>query len=178
MTFYLVTLKKSIRIYFFICTCIPGLLSVIYKVLITSSRQYLIKRHINIITNQQICEKHHAFFVQREWKWKYWSKHKQTYIIGIRLIYINYLIANDYMYTHIEETERKVMRIKSLACINKPTFSSFSTGKGILVQNCWILSPTVNVSLITPWCFADTIQKKKNFTCSSSLIAHYYTHIN
>lgn len=50
--------------------------------------------------------------------------------------YINYLIANDYMYTHIEETERKVMRIKSLACINKPTFSSFSTGKGILVQNC------------------------------------------
>lgn len=68
--------------------------------------------------------------------------------------YINYQIANDYMYTHIHSLEKGLM--KSLTCINKPTFSSFSTGKGILVQNCRILSPTVNVSLITPWCFADT----------------------
>lgn len=135
-----------------------------------------IKRHINIITNQQICEKHHAFFVQREWTWKYWSKHKQTYKIGIRLIYKLPNCKWLHIYTYWRNW--KVLWIKSLTCINKPTFSSFSTGKGILVQNCWILSPTVNVSLITPWCFADTIQKKKNFTCSSSLIAHYYTHIN
>lgn len=61
-----------------------------------------------------------------------------------------------HVYTYWRNWEKGLIWIKSLTCINKPTFSSFSTGKGILVQNCWILSPTVNVSLITPWCFADT----------------------
>lgn len=74
-------------------------------------------------TNQQTREKNHAFISQRERAWKYWSKHKQTYKIGIRLCIKQPNCKFLNVCTHFHSLAKGF--IKLLTCINKTYLQQF-----------------------------------------------------